>query len=281
MKLIKELYAYRQMIISLTHRELRGRYKGSVLGFLWTFINPLLQLIIYTIIFGVLLKSTLPNFYLYVFVGLIPWLFFQNSFTNASQCLIHQKNLVTKIYFPREVIPLSYVLTAFINMLYCFIIVAVVTLVTVFFDVSNGFVFNFPPLNAYGESYNFLTWFAFPLIIIIQFILCLGVALITSTISVYLRDFEHIMGVLSMGLTYATPIMYETSIAGSYAWIFYLNPMSSLIDAYHAIFYYGRWPNFDITSYQSIWLSFGVAIIILVIGVFVFKKGKKRFAEEL
>lgn len=282
MKLIKEIYAYRQMIVGLTQRELRGRYKGSVLGFLWTFLNPLFQLLIYIFLFGVILGTDIPDFYLYLFVGLIPWLFFQNCLSGGANAVINQKALITKIYFPREVIPISYVTTAFINMLYCFVIVVVVVLCNVFLSFDGGFHFVFPPINPYGDGYSFLGWLTIPIVLIIQYLLCLGVCFIASSITVYFRDLEHILSIVAMAWTYCTPIMYQTSIVGEkYEWLFYLNPMTSIVEAYHNIFYYGKLPDMSITSYQSIWVGLAYALVIFVIGVLIFEKAKKRFAEEL
>ena len=119
MHIFKELYNYREMIASLVRKDLRGRYKGSVLGFLWTFINPLFQLIIYTIVFSYILKSDIENYYLFLFVALIPWIFLQTALVGGASTIISQKELVTKIYFPREVIPISYVTSCFFNMLFC------------------------------------------------------------------------------------------------------------------------------------------------------------------
>ena len=108
MKHLKEIYDYRQMIFSLVRKELRGRYKGSALGFLWTFINPLLQLCVYTFVFSIVMPNNIDKFYLYLFVGLIPWLFFSGSLTGGAACILNQKDMVKKIYFPREVMPISY-----------------------------------------------------------------------------------------------------------------------------------------------------------------------------
>ena len=106
---VKEVLQYRTMIQTLVHRDLRGRYKASFLGFMWTFIVPLCQLLVYTLVFSVILKSQIEKYYLYLFVGLIPWNFFSNCLTGGASCVIQQQMLVNKIYFPREVIPISYV----------------------------------------------------------------------------------------------------------------------------------------------------------------------------
>ena len=98
MKTIKELYQYRQMIFSLVRKDLRGRYKGSVLGFMWTFINPLLQLCIYTVVFSTIMRAGIDKFYVFLFVALVPWLFFSASLTNGSTVILVNQDLVKKIY---------------------------------------------------------------------------------------------------------------------------------------------------------------------------------------
>ena len=98
---LRELYQYREMIVSLVRKDLKGRYKGSVLGFLWTFLNPLLQLLVYTMVFSVILKSGIPNYYLHLFVALVPWIFFASSLTTGAKLVLDQKNMIKKIYFPR------------------------------------------------------------------------------------------------------------------------------------------------------------------------------------
>ena len=120
---IRNIYAYKDMIYSLVRRELRGRYKGSVLGFLWTYINPLCQVIVYSMVFSVIFRVNIDKFYLYLIIGMMPWTFFNTSVQGGSTCIRAQSDMVKKIYFPREVIPISYVTSAFVNMLLSFIIV--------------------------------------------------------------------------------------------------------------------------------------------------------------
>ena len=133
---IKELYAYRQMLISLVKKDLRGRYKASVLGFLWTFINPLLQLLVYTVVFSVVMRAGIEKFYIFVFVALVPWIFFSSSLTGGASIIVMNQDMIQKIYFPRIVLPISYVTSCFVNMLFSFIVIFAVLLVT-------GYGFNF------------------------------------------------------------------------------------------------------------------------------------------
>ena len=132
MRTLKELYQYREMIFSLVRKDLRGRYKGSALGFLWTFLNPLLQLVVYTIVFSTFFPTNIDQFYIFLFIGLVPWLFFNTSLVGGSTSVVTQENLIKKIYFPRQVLPISYVTSAFVNMLLTFIVIFAVLLISGF-----------------------------------------------------------------------------------------------------------------------------------------------------
>lgn len=258
MNTIRELYNYREMIASLVRKDLRGRYKGSVLGFLWTFINPLFQLIIYTIVFSTILRSDIEKYYLFLFVALIPWIFFSSALVNGSTSVLAQKSMVTKIYFPRAVLPIAYVTSSFINMLYCFIIVFVVVLIA-------GIKISFPAL------------LCLPAIMLIEYIFAMGIALFTSSITVYFRDFEHILGIINMGWMYMTPIIYSIEIIPEkYKNFFYLNPMTYIISSYREVLYYGRVPEMSLLIPSLV-----IGIVFLVTGLMFFNKLQKHFAEEL
>jgi len=258
MSTIKELYAYRQMIFSLVKKDLRGRYKGSVLGFLWTFINPLFQLIVYTIVFSKILRNDIPRYYLYLFVALIPWIFFSSSITVGAASIISQKDLVKKIYFPRMVIPISYVTSCFVNMLLCFIVIFAVIIVT-------------------GAGVNFLALLTLPVIMIVEYIFALGMAMIASAVTVYFRDLEHILGIIAMAWMYLTPVVYSKKIVPDrYLPLFNLNPMTHIIDCYRTVLYEKQIP--DLTA--LLWAA-GLGVFFLVFGAFVFNKLQKHFAEEL
>ena len=233
---LAEIYDYRQMIVGLVRRDLRGRYKGSVLGFLWTFINPLLQLLVYTLVFGLLFKQNdqTPNFYLYVFVGLIPWIFFSSCLTGGCGAVLDQSGLVTKVYFPREVLPISYVTSQFVNMLYCFVIVLAVYIFGAFSSATSaGFIWGL------REGFSFLPILSLPLLFIIEYLICIGMTMFTSAITVYVRDVRHILGIIGMLWMFATPIMwFKEQFAGHNTMLTLLicvNPMGGLIEGYHNI----------------------------------------------
>ena len=255
---VREIYSYRQMIVAFVRRELRGRYKGSFLGFLWTFLNPLLQLCVYSIVFSTILKSGIEKYYLFLFVALIPWIFFSSSVLGGAASIIAQKDMVKKIYFPREVLPISTVTTNFVNMLLCFIVVFAVVILS-------------------GIKLNFLALLCLIPVWIVEYILALGMAFLTSAVTVYFRDMEHILGIVMMAWQYLTPVLYSYDIIPpQYQLIFDLNPMTPIISAYRDILYESKVP--DLKSLISATV---MGLIVLVIGWITFSKLKRRFAEEL
>ena len=246
------------MIFSLTHRELRGRYKGSILGFLWTFLNPLLQLFVYTFVFSVIMRSGVEKYYLFLFVALIPWIFFSTSLAGGCGCILSSSDMVKKIYFPREVLPLSFVITAFINMLYCFVVV-------------------FAAIIFAGIGFNPEALLYLPLVLAVEFLFTLGVTLLASALTVYIRDLQHILGIVVMAWQFLTPVMYSSDkVPEQYQSIFMLNPMTPIIDAVRAILYYKKVPHIDTLLSATL---FGVFFIVF--GELVFAKLQRGFAEEL
>lgn len=261
-KKIQELFEYREMIISLVRKDLRGRYKSSALGFLWTFINPLCQIIVYTLVFSQIFRMGIEKYYLFLTVVMIPWVFFSSSVSGGSMAVVSQQDLVKKIYFPREVLPISFVTSCFVNMLLSFIVVFIVIFIS-------------------GIGFNPVALLFLPLIMIIEYILVLGITMITSACTVYLRDLEHIIGVLMMAWIYLTPVMYDISYVTENApsklvSIFYLNPMTSIAIAYRDILYYKQIPHM-----QNLLVAVIIGIVSLIIGSVVFAKLQKNFVEEL
>lgn len=255
---IKELYTYREMLVSLIKKELRGKYKASVLGFLWTFITPLFQMLVYIVVFSYILKSGIENFSIFLLVGLMPWNFFSTSVTNGATCVISQENLVKKIYFPRIILPISFVTSMFINMLATFVIIFAVLIISM-----------------YGV--NMLALAYLPVVMIAEYILALGVCMMVSALAVYFRDLEYIMGILSMAWIYFTPIMYSMdTIPENLRTLFGLNPMTPIILAYQQILYYKEIPEIGALFYIIF-----IALVVLTIGIILFQKIQRSFAEEL
>ena len=246
------------MIVSLVRKDLRGRYKGSVLGFLWTFVNPLLQLIVYSIVFSIIVKMGIDNFSMFLFVELVPWIFFSSCITSGSTVILQQQDLVKKIFFPREVLPVAYVTSSFINMLFSFIVIFVAIIVT-------------------NHGMNPAALLFLPLIMLIEYILALGFSFVASAITVYFRDLEHILNNLSMAWMYLTPILYtQEMVPEQYKPLFNLNPMTPIIIAYRDILFYKRIPSLNTLIGASI-----TGVVSLILGFILFNKLKKGFAEEM
>lgn len=254
---IKELYFYREMIINLVRKDLRTRYKGSILGFLWTFVNPLLQLLIYSVVFSYVMRMQMDHYYMFMFVGLIPWMFFCASVQGGATAIVSGADLVKKIYFPRLVLPIAVVSAAFMNMLFSM----VVMFAALFY-------------SGLGISLS-IVYLSIALLII--YMIGLGLAFFFSAINVYFRDMEHILGIVTMSLFYATPIIYPVSMVPErlLGW-FRFNPMFSVICTFHDILYYQRPPDMGLLLNDLT-----IAVVILVVGSVVFFKLEKNFVEEL
>ena len=258
MKLIKEIYAYREMIFSLVRRDLKGRYKGSVLGFLWTFINPLLQLLVYTFVFSIVMRSGIDDYYLFLFVALVPWIFFSTSVSGGSSCIWAQQDMVKKIYFPREVLPIAFVTSQFVNMLLSFLVIFVVLLVS-------------------GKELNPVALLCLPIIMIVEYLLALGMAMLSSAITVYIRDLEYILGIITMAWQFLSPVMYSVDqVPEEVRGIFFANPMTPIIVAYRDILYYGKMPELDTLLHAVL-----VGVGLLFVGTILFGRLKRHFAEEM
>ncbi len=254
---IKDVYAYREMIWMLVRRDLRGRYKASALGFLWTFINPLLQLGVYTIVFSIIMRAGIEKYYLFLFVALIPWMFMSTSVHGGATCILAQKDMVSKIHFPRQVLPIAHVTSCFVNMLLCFVVVFLVCALD-------------------GRLHPLLLPYLVP-VMLIEYLLALGICFIVSGATVYLRDLEHIMGIFVMLWQFLTPVMYSVdSVPEELKRIFMLNPMTSVIVSYRDVLYYGQAPQLN-----NLLLSLVFALVFLTFGWFLFNHLQKRFAEEL
>ena len=257
MEVLKNLYNYRELLKTSITKDVGGKYKHSFLGVLWSFINPLLQIAVYALVFQVILKSNIENYAVYLCCGLIPWQYFSNVVIRGASVMIDNGNIIKKVYFPREILPISIVTSEGINFLIATIIIL-------------GFVI----FGGIGLSWNILWYFV---IVAIQYIVCVGISFIVSSLTVYFRDLFHLLGVFMQLLFYATPIVYSIdSVPANLQWILRLNPMSYLIDAYRAIFYNKTMPNFN-----GLLIAVIMGIVLCIIGYLIFKKLERGFAEEL
>ncbi len=255
--IFKNLYQYRELLKTNVKKEIRGKYKGSFLGVLWSFLNPLLMVLVYALVFSVILKQDIPNYVIFLIVGVIPWNFFTTVIMQGTNCIWINGGIIKKVYFPREILPVSVVLAGLVNFL-----------------ISCVIIFIFVLFSGMGFSIH-LIWL--PLIAILQTLFSLGLLFILSAVDVYVRDVEYLMNFLISLLFYATPIVYTVDLfPESVRWILYLNPMTHFIDAYRSIFYYQTTPSLMSILYISLF-----AVFFLVFGYMIFRKLEKGFAEEV
>lgn len=256
-KQLLEIFEYRQMLISSVRKDLRSRYRGSVLGFLWTYINPLMQLIIYSIVFPFLLRVQEDNYSMFVFVGLLPWIFFTSSLQIATTSIVGNANLVKKIYFPRTIIPISVATTGLMNYIFGLVIVFAALLFT-------GVPFTFYML-------------ALPMVILSQYVMVVGLCLLLSAMYVFFRDLEHIVGIVLTAWFYLTPIVYNIKIfPENLQHMLSFNPMTQYVDAYRNVLLYGAMPEAQGFSIVSLF-----ALFIFILGMRVFGSTERSFVEEM
>lgn len=257
MNFFKELYHYRELLKTNVKKDIRGKYKGSFLGILWSFINPLLQVLVYALVFPYIMKVETENYLIFLICGIIPWTWFITSISQGTTSITNNANLIKKVYFPREILPISVVTSGLIN----FLISCLIILIFVIF-------------GGLGITWHLVF---LPFIIIVQYLFTLALIFVLSAFNVYVKDVEYIVAFIINMLFYATPILYTTEMfSGPILWLFRLNPLAHLINAYRDVFYVHHIPNL-----ASLTVLFGVCIILIVVGYFIFKKLEKRFAEEV
>jgi ABC-type polysaccharide/polyol phosphate export permease len=260
---LRQLPKYRGLIQSLVARELKARYRGSVLGFFWSFINPLLLLLIYTFVFSVVLPGTRPStiepYALFMFCGILPWTWFSSSLSEAAGVLISGGNLIKKVLFPAEILP---IVTVLANMIHFFLGLPILAGFLLWYRV---------PLSP-GE----LAWF--PAIVAVQLVLTLGLSLVLSALTVHFRDIRDILSNLLTFWFFATPIIYPMSLAPSLGRsLLNLNPFTHLAISYQEVLFYegpfGHWK----------WLvALGAASVgVFFAGYFLFDRLRDSFAEEV
>ena len=255
--MIKELVQYREFLKTNVKKDIRGKYKGSFLGVLWSFVNPLLMTLVYAIVFPFILKNGPDHYTTFIVIAILPWNWFTTVISQGTFCIVGNADIIKKVYFPREILPISSCTSGLVN-----------------YIISIPIIFIFLLFSGIGFSWNIL-WL--PLIAITQYLLTIGIVLITSAINVYIRDAEYIINFFITMLFYATPVLYATTLfPEKYRWILYINPMTTIVNSYRDIFYYQQMPNMKLLL-----PVLGCSILLLFIGIAVFRKLKKGFAEEV
>lgn len=283
---LKELWRFRELLWAMVERELRIRYKNSFLGFFWSLINPLMTVVVMTIVFKTFLQNSTENYAPYVLSAYLPFMFFNLAVMDSAQSVIVSLPVVKKVYFPREILPLASVLANFIHYLLA---------------LAVFFIYLFAVWAAYGFKVSPFTWRIgfLPVLLVVSLALTLGTSLIVSALNVFYEDIKYVMGVLLYLAFFMTPIMYfsenvwnATSKKGaSYEWLYYLyhlNPVATLATTYKkTLVPPGR---IDVGSGMVVdpisqnWAMFGVTVAIsfgiLIFGYWLFNRMKWRFVER-
>lgn len=254
----QDLWRYRELFGFLAWRDILVRYKQTVLGLAWSLIRPFLTMVVLTVIFGGVAK--LPSdgvpYAIMVYAAMLPWQFFSTSFTEASNSLITNSNMLTKIYFPRLIVPSSTVIVNLVDFLISFVIL-----------VGLMFWYNLLP------TWNF---FALPIFLILSVITSLGAGYYVAALNVKYRDFRFIVPFIVQFGLYICPVAFSISnVSEKYRLLYFLNPMTGIIDGF-------RWSIIGhnyLFNIQGFMISFAMIIAIFVLGLWYFRKMERHFAD--
>ena len=251
-----ELWRHRELVYFLTWRDVKVRYKQAVLGILWAFIQPFLTMVIFSIIFGGLAKMDSEGFPypIFLYAGLLPWQFFANALNRSGQSIVGGGGLITKVYFPRLILPVASVGAALVD-----------------FGISFGILIG---MMAYYQISPTLSMLMVPPLVLVTILSALGVGVLVSALNAAYRDFRHALPFLVQIWMYLTPVIYPvTLIPERFRWVILLNPMAGIVDAYRSAIL-GKpfeWGNLGI--------SLGIASVMFLIGLAYFRKTERYFAD--
>jgi len=268
LKHLREFWQYRELLRNLVVRDVKVRYKNSILGVAWSWLNPLLMMVVYTIFFTILMRNTnFPHYPVFLLCGLLPWNFFSESLTSATGSIVNNAHLIKKVYFPREILPISIVFSSLVNFL---IALPVLFSMTLIFGV------------------HLTPWVSLlPITILIQVIFTVGLTLILSTLNVFYRDTQFILSVLILGWFFLTPVFYPIETVPQSAtllgvtfnprlWLYRLNPMASIIASYRDLLYWGAPTGWDFLLRTAV-----TSLFVLIVGYIVFLRYSPRFGEDV
>lgn len=263
-----ELWCYRELIANLTIRDLKARYKNSILGVGWSLLNPLLMMLVFTLVYTVMLgQSNRPDYPAFILAGLLPWNFFSASIMAGTSSIVGNSHLIKKVYFPREVLPVSILLSNLVNFVLALPVYVILALL----------------LGVHLTPWALLL----PIVIAVQMIFTIGISFLLSAINVFYRDVQQIMDVIILAWFFLTPVIWDVGmlpasrvIAGVTVPVqrltYILNPMASIVATYRDLLYYGRSIGPDFFLRTAI-----TALIVLLLGFAVFHHLSGRFAEEV
>ena len=256
MQIFKNLYSYRELLKTSVKKDVRGKYKNSFLGVIWSFLNPLLQIAVYAFVFGKILNVGEDNYAVFICCGLIPWTFFSTSINRSAFTIIENGGIIKKVFFPREILPISVVTAECVN-----------------FFISTVIILGFVLASGLGFSWHILFY---PVILFVLYFFLVSISFVISSITVYVRDIQHFISVFLQLMFYATPIAYASSrVPESFQWIVKLNPVAYVIEGFRDIFI-----NHTIPNMAGIGILFAVSLVLFVVNYAIFEKLQKNFAEQ-
>ncbi len=254
---IKELWIYRELLYFFSWRDLKVRYKQTAIGILWAILQPFITMVVFTIFFGRL--ANIPSdgvpYPIFVYTGLLFWQFFSTALSETATSLISNQSIITKVYFPRLLLPLSSVITKFIDFLIASIILVVMSVY-------------------YGYTPHLVGLLVLPLLLFITFMASSGLGLFLSALNVKYRDVRYALPFFIQILLFITPVIYPASIAGKYSWVLALNPMTGVVQTARAALI-GTTP----INWMLLLISSIACFIMLMIGIIYFKKVERFFAD--
>jgi len=255
--MLESFTKYRELLSELTMREIKQRYKQSVLGYAWVILNPFFQMLVMAFVFSFIMR--IPNlgvpYPIFLYAGLLPWTLFANSLGSASNALVGNAGLITKIYFPREIFVISTIIAKIVDFLLAL-------------SIFVAFMFY------YHLSVNWNILWVIP-IFAIQQLFTYGISLFLAAANLFYRDIQYLLGLVILIWMYLTPVIYPTELfPDKYRWIFQLNPMAVIINAYRQVVLGGGMPNI-----QSLGIALILSLIILVGSYKFFKKLEGIFAD--
>jgi ABC-type polysaccharide/polyol phosphate export permease len=253
----KELLAYREILLILIWRDLKTRYRGSVLGFLWTFLNPLLLMLIYSLVFSVVMRMELRAYPIFLFTGLLPWIWFSSAMLGGASSIVESGSLIKRVPFPPQILPAVSVTATLINFLLALPLLLV-------FMVAWGF-----PLS--------WSWLALPLPILVQYTFTLGLVIVLSMLTVRYRDLQQLLGNLLTLWFFLTPVIYPTTMvpARFQGWLM-LNPMTVIVGSFQDTLYGSQMP-----SLRSLALVAALAVVVLGAALALSDRVRWGLAEEV
>jgi ABC-type polysaccharide/polyol phosphate export permease len=252
-ELFRDTYRYRELIWALAQKELRVRYKRSVLGFLWALLNPALMMLVLTLVFGTIMRFSIDHYAVFLLSMLLPWTFFSQSLAYSVESIVGNADLLKKVKVARLVFPVASVVSNIIN-----------------------FVLSLLPLMLLIVLMRFplhWTWFYLPVPMLGLFLFTLGASFFFATINVFYRDVSHIVQIILSAWFYFSPIIYSMDfVPAKYHWIFRLNPLLYVLNGFRLSIYYGLLP-----SFQSIGLTMACGFISLIVGFAIFRRYQNSF----